>query len=201
MKTLLLASANRGKIREFASLLRDVRVLGLADLGITDLDEPHETFIENAIAKAREASRRSGLAALADDSGLRVDALGGAPGVYSARFSGVHGDDAANRRLLLAKLEGVPPEARGARFCCVLALADVAGPLGGAAVTAEGVAEGEIALEPSGEGGFGYDPLFVPRGHRESYASLDASVKHAISHRARAVAAMLPMLQRYLTLG
>ncbi|MBL8601165.1 MAG: RdgB/HAM1 family non-canonical purine NTP pyrophosphatase [Myxococcales bacterium] len=201
MKTLLLASANRGKIREFASLLRDVRVLGLADLGITDLDEPHDTFIENAIAKAREASRRSGLAALADDSGLRVDALGGAPGVYSARFSGVHGDDAANRRLLLAKLEGVPPEARGARFCCVLALADVAGPLGGAAVTAEGVAEGEIALEPSGEGGFGYDPLFVPRGHRESYASLDASVKHAISHRARAVAAMLPMLQRYLTLG
>jgi len=196
---LVLATHNAGKLRELSALVTGVRVLGLADLGIGDLDEPFDTFVDNAVAKAVAASQRSGLPALADDSGLCVDALDGAPGVFSARFAGGHGDDAANRALLLARMQGVPPSARGAAFRCVLALADETGPLGtNGVVVVSGVCHGSILDAPRGTDGFGYDPLFVPVGQGLSMAELPAAEKHARSHRGEAVRRMLPVLKGYL---
>lgn len=196
---LLLATHNKGKLREFASLLAGVQVVGLAELGLGDLDEPFDTFVDNAAAKARAASARTGLAALADDSGLCVDALDGAPGVYSARFAGTHGDDAANRALLLARMAAVPDPQRGAAFQCALVLADVMGPLGpGGLIVAMGRCAGRITHGPRGDGGFGYDALFEPDGEARTMAELSDAEKHARSHRGAAVTRMLPVLRGYL---
>ncbi len=197
--SLLLATHNPGKMRELGALLTGVRVLGLRDVGIDDLDEPFDTFVDNAVAKAVAASTLTGLPALADDSGLCVDALGGAPGVFSARFAGPHGDDAANRALLLARLGGVAGPDRGAEFRCVLALADVAGPLGPAGVVlVSGRCRGAIVEAPRGAGGFGYDPLFVPEGQGLTMAELSEADKHARSHRGQAVGRMLPVVRGYM---
>lgn len=197
-RVLLLATANQGKLRELRELLAGMRVIGLADVGIEDLPEIADTFRGNAAQKAVEAARRTGLPCLADDSGLCVDALDGAPGVFSARFAGRHGDDAANRELLLQRLIEVPDARRTARFCCVLALADSAGGLGQEVLFEEGECAGSITRAPRGNGGFGYDSLFVPAGEARTMAELPSSVKHALSHRGAALRVMLPRLRAYL---
>lgn len=197
-RPLLLATANQGKLRELRELLSDLTVIGLRDVGIDDLPETADTFLGNATQKAVEAARLTGLPCLADDSGLCVDALDGAPGVYSARFSGRHGDDEANRALLLERLRDVADDLRTARFRCVLVLADQAGALGSRVLHAEGECPGVIVRVPRGEGGFGYDPLFVPSGEARTMAELPSAVKHSLSHRGAALRAMLPTLRGYL---
>lgn len=192
--TLLLATSNLGKRAEFVRLLpTDVRVLTLQDLGIVLPPEIGESFQEIAAAKALAAATSAGLPALADDSGLEVDALDGAPGVRSARFAGETASDAANRAKLLAALSDVPPARRLARFRCAVALAEP-----NAVVTwAEGSCEGAVATEERGRNGFGYDSVFLlPDGR--TMAELTAEEKDRISHRARAYAAILPRLEAHL---
>ena len=185
---LVLASGNAGKLAEFHALLADFGfdVRPQSEFGVDDAEETGLTFIENAILKARHASRATGLPALADDSGLVVDALGGAPGLYSARYAGEHCNHAANIDKLLHELREVPDERRSARFVCVLALlrhADDPQPL-----IAQGTWEGRILHARQGEGGFGYDPVFfLPTDHL-SAAELPNEVKNQISHRGRAMA-------------
>jgi XTP/dITP diphosphohydrolase len=185
---IVLASSNRGKLAEFNALLADshFEVVPQAELGVEDAEETGLTFIENALLKARHASRVTGLPALADDSGLCVPHLHGAPGLYSARYSGAHGDNAANNVRLLRELDGVPPEQRNAFFISVLALlwhADDPAPL-----IAEGRWHGRILEAPRGEHGFGYDPLFLPHEQLLSSAELEPAVKNRLSHRAQAMA-------------
>lgn len=187
---VVLASSNPGKLAEFAALLRgsDIELVAQSSLGIDDAEENGLSFVENALLKARHAARASGLPALADDSGLCVDALGGAPGIHSARYSGRHGDSAANIARLLDALRDVPTAGRGAQFVCVLALlrhADDPLPL-----LAEGRWSGGILQTPSGTGGFGYDPVFLDGAHGCSAAELDPALKNRISHRARALTAL-----------
>jgi XTP/dITP diphosphohydrolase len=187
---IVLASGNAGKLAELRGLLAGSGHLlrAQSDFGIADADETGLTFVENALLKARHASAATGLPALADDSGLCVDALGGAPGLYSARYGGVHGDDARNIARLLAELRDVADAARTARFHCVLALlrsADDPRP-----IIAEGSWEGRILREPRGNGGFGYDPVFLDPENALSAAELDPAIKNAISHRGRALAAL-----------
>ncbi|MBI5513674.1 MAG: RdgB/HAM1 family non-canonical purine NTP pyrophosphatase [Deltaproteobacteria bacterium] len=198
---LLVATANEGKLREIRALLQGIALVGLREVGIDDLDEPWDDFVANAVAKAREASRRSGLPALADDSGLCVDRLGGAPGVFSARFAGAHGDDNANRTRLLRCLEGLPGPLRGARFRCVVALADHRGPLGPRVLRVQGTCQGHIAPEPRGDQGFGFDPLFVLEGASRTLAELPPDEKNHRSHRAHALARMVPLVRGYLGVG
>jgi XTP/dITP diphosphohydrolase len=191
---LVLASANAGKQREFAALLAPVGIELLLQsvLGIDSVAETGTTFEANALLKARHAAGRSGLPALADDSGLEVDALDGRPGVWSARFAGANATDADNIQRLMSELAGVPWGRRVARYRCVLALvrsADDPAPL-----IASGSWEGRISMQPVGRGGFGYDPLFVPDGDERSVAQLPAAQKNALSHRARALAALLAQL-------
>lgn len=192
---LVLASANVGKQRELAELLAPLGVL-LRLAAEWDLDSAPEvgvTFQENALIKARHAARATGLPALADDSGLEVDALDGRPGVYSARFAGAHATDGENNERLLAELADRPAAARGARYRCVLALvrdAEDTSP-----ILAEGSWHGRIALVPAGTGGFGYDPLFIPEGHDRTVAELPPALKRSSSHRARASAALLAALR------
>jgi XTP/dITP diphosphohydrolase len=193
---LVLASANAGKQREFAALLAPlgIELLLQSALGIESVAETGTTFEANALLKARHAAGQAGRPALADDSGLEVDALDGWPGVWSARFAGADATDADNNAQLLAQLAAVPPGRRGARFRCILALvrgADDARPL-----IASGSWEGSIALRPAGDNGFGYDPLFIPAGHQVSAAELTAAQKNALSHRARALAALVAQLER-----
>jgi XTP/dITP diphosphohydrolase len=185
---IVLASSNRGKLAEFNALLADshFEVVPQAELGVDDAEETGLTFVENALLKARHASRVTGLPALADDSGLCVAHLRGAPGLYSARYSGSHGDNAANNAKLLHELEGVPHEQRGAFFICVLALlahADDPAPL-----IAEGRWHGRVLDAPRGTHGFGYDPLFLPHDQLLSSAELSPEVKNRLSHRAQAMA-------------
>ncbi|MFM2105251.1 MAG: non-canonical purine pyrophosphatase RdgB [Chloroflexota bacterium] len=177
--------------------------MDLDDLGIPDeVDEPGETFAANAALKARAYARRSGLPTLADDSGLEVDALGGGPGVRTKRYAGPDATDRANNEKLLGALAGLPPERRGARYVCVLALAlpDAAGPRGGIPVMlVRGTCRGRIAAGPRGDGGFGYDPIFVPLADPADGRTLgerSAAEKHAISHRAGAARRMAPRLAR-----
>jgi XTP/dITP diphosphohydrolase len=195
MKQLVLASANPGKLREMQALLRPLgmEVVAQSTLGIAEAEEPHDTFLENALAKARHASRASGLPALADDSGLCVEALGGAPGVDSAYFAGRAGSreerDARNNAKLLASL----CEERGAHYRCVMALvrsADDPQPL-----IAEGAWHGSIARAPRGANGFGYDPLFLVAKRGLTAAELPEEEKNRISHRARAAARLLAALR------
>ena len=151
-----------------------------------DVEEDGETFVANALLKARAVRDFTSAWALADDSGLEVDALDGAPGVYSARFAGLHGDDAANNLLLLDKLAGVPAPRRTAHFTCAIALVSP----DGREFTAMGLCPGSILHEPRGSNGFGYDPLFLPDGHDRTFAELESDVKCTFSHRAVAAAAM-----------
>ena len=199
MTNVLVASRNRKKLAE---LRRVLDAAGLSDLQLVSLDEvpPYPeapetgaTFESNALAKARDGYSASGLACVADDSGLAVDALNGMPGVLSARWSGVHGDDAANTALLLAQLSDVPDERRGAAFVSACAL--VYGPGDRANAVVRGEWSGAIAREPRGANGFGYDPVFVPAGSDRSAAELSPVEKDAASHRGRALALLVPALR------
>lgn len=199
MKALLLASANPGKLAEFRALLAglDIALPGLADFPGVALPAEGGDYRENAAAKARSACEGSGLPALADDSGLEVAALGGAPGPHSARYGGPGLDDRARLELLLAELAARPSarqtaQAREARFVCVAALALPEGALH----LARGECAGEILRAPQGGGGFGYDPVFRPADHNRSMAELPPAEKNRISHRARALAKLRPQLQR-----
>jgi len=204
-RQVVLATRNLGKVEEFMRMLAqaslDIEVLGLRDFPqMPDVEETGSTFIENALLKAREISRYTGLPALADDSGLCVDALGGAPGIYSARWAGVHGDDQANLEKVLREVNELGDPPRGARFVCAVALVI---PTGHSSAPLEVVREGEITgglvLEPRGVNGFGYDPIFQPHGFTETTAELPAAVKDRISHRGQALHAILPELIRLLS--
>lgn len=197
MSRLLIATNNPGKKREYQQLLGHLKVKLCApqDLSLSiEIREDASTYAENARLKARRYLRASGLLTLADDSGLEVDALGGEPGPHSARYAGPGAGDAARYGLLLQKLDGVPWEQRTARFRCVLVLAVP----NGEAHTAEGTCEGIIALEPQGDQGFGYDPVFYLPQCGRTMAQLPPEVKNCISHRARAAQKMLPVLSRIL---
>ncbi len=188
MRRLVLASSNRGKLAEFNALLADTgfEVVPQASLGVDDAEENGLSFVENALLKARHASRVTGLPALADDSGLCVAHLHGAPGLYSARYAGTHGDAAANNAKLLRDLANVPSTQRGAFFICALVLlqhADDPAPL-----IAEGRWHGRVLEAPQGAQGFGYDPLFLPEGQQHSAAELDPALKNRLSHRGQALA-------------
>jgi XTP/dITP diphosphohydrolase len=200
---LLVATRSSHKLRELRELLdlHGTELVSLDDVGIRDdPEEDGATFETNAAIKARAGARIAGLPTLADDSGLEVDALGGAPGVRTRRYAGEQATDADNNAKLLAALRGLPPERRGARYVCVLALAlpDTKGPRGGLRlVTARGTCRGRIATEPRGTGGFGYDPIFEPASEPPGGRTLglwSAAEKHAISHRARAARRMAPRL-------
>ena len=199
---LVFATRNRGKVAELRELLADsgidVRAIDELDRPVPEVVEDGDTFHDNAIKKAREVSAAAGLPALADDSGLEVDALGGAPGVISARYAGPDATDAANNDKLLHALAGVPPERRTARFRAVLALADVSGRLGDRTITAEGACEGHILEAPRGTGGFGYDPLFFAPELGATFAEVGIGAKGGLSHRARAMASIKPRLVEYL---
>lgn len=185
---LVLATRNAGKTAELRRILAgtDVTLLDAADVDLPDVEETGTTFEDNALLKARAGAAACGLPCVADDSGLEVDALGGEPGVRSARYAGAHGDDEANLRLVLERMRGV--ERRDARFVCVAALATP----DGREWTTRGAIEGSLTAEPRGTGGFGYDPIFVPVGLRQTTAELSAEDKDAISHRGQAFRALRP---------
>ncbi|WP_172201546.1 RdgB/HAM1 family non-canonical purine NTP pyrophosphatase [Niveibacterium sp. COAC-50] len=194
MKQLVLASNNAGKLREFSALLAPlgIEVLPQSHFNVPEAEEPHCTFVENALEKARHAARHTGLPALADDSGLCVSALGGAPGVQSARFAGEPKSDARNNALLLERLAGVAD--RRAHYVCVLVLvhsADDPQPL-----IADGEWHGEIIDTPRGERGFGYDPLFLLPDLGQTAAELDPALKNTLSHRGAACRHLLDRLKR-----
>ena len=194
MKRVVLASGNPGKIREIRAVLAPlaIEVVPQADLGISEAEEPHDTFLENALAKARHASRAAGLPALADDSGLSVDALGGAPGVHSAYYAGREGNreerDARNNAKLLASLK----DNRAAHYTCVIVLLE---NINKTPLIAEGIWHGEIARAPRGSNGFGYDPLFFLKQLNKTAAELDPVEKNRISHRATALRKLLELLR------
>lgn len=191
--TVLLATRNPGKVAELRRILSayDVELLGLdAFPAVPEVAETGLTFVDNARLKAHEVSQATGLIAVADDSGLAVDALHEMPGVLSARWSGRHGDDAANLALVLAQLADVPDERRGAAFVCAAA---AAAP-DGREVIAEGRLEGALIRHPRGVNGFGYDPIFVPTGESRTTAEMPAEDKDAISHRGKAFRALAPKL-------
>lgn len=185
---LVVASSNAGKLAEFRDLLgdSDYRFVTQGELGVADVDETGLTFVENALLKARNAARATGLPALADDSGLCVDALGGAPGLYSARYAGPQGDAQANIAKLLEAMKDVPPAQRGAHFIAVIVLlrhADDPQP-----IIAEGRWSGVILESPRGSGGFGYDPVFLDPENNLSAAEFEPAIKNRLSHRGRALA-------------
>jgi XTP/dITP diphosphohydrolase len=189
----VLASSNPGKLRELAALLAPLalELVPQNALGIESAAETGTTFVENACLKAHHASRLSGLASLADDSGLEVDALGGRPGVQSARYAGVGASDAENLAHLLVELAGVPPQRRRARYQCVIVFLahEHASPL-----IARGTWEGHIIDTPRGRSGFGYDPVFVPAGSQRTAAEFGSAEKNAVSHRGQALGALVAML-------
>jgi XTP/dITP diphosphohydrolase len=194
MRRFVLASGNTGKLLEINSLLegKGIEVLPQSDFDVCSVEETGLTYVENAILKAREASRAARLPAVADDSGLEVDALGGAPGIRSARFAGDGADDSANNQVLLERLAHVADGERTARFRCVMVC--LGHPEDPAPLICEGVWEGSIARESCGDGGFGYDPLFVPRGFAVSAATLPGSEKNRLSHRGKAVRRLVAAL-------
>ena len=197
-KKLLIATHNEGKVREFYHLLGDVplSLTSLKDLGISDdVEETGSTFEENAIIKAQAYSRLTGLLTLADDSGLEVDALGGDPGVYSARYGGEGLTDEDRVELLLHNMRGVPWNLRSARFRCVIAIA----PLEGEAVTVEGTVEGIIQYEPMGDGGFGYDPVFLLPQKGLTTSQLPLDEKNSLSHRGQAARKAADLLRAWPT--
>ena len=192
MDKIVVASGNKHKLREIAEIFKGYEIVSMQDAGFSqDIEENGETFEENALIKARAVCGALSLPALADDSGLCVDALGGAPGVYSARFAGVHGDDVANNALLLQKLAGVPEEKRGAYFesCVALVFPD------GREWTANGRTYGKIMTAPQGTEGFGYDPLFYSDELEKCFGMACAEEKNAVSHRAKALSALAAKLK------
>ncbi len=195
---LLIATNNPGKLKEYRDLLRGLplEITSLREEGIDfEPEETGSTFEENATLKARAFAARSGLPTLADDSGLEIDALGGAPGIHSARYGGTQrGEDAYRYEMVLRQLEGVPPARRAARFRCVVAVAMPDGQV----ATADGKVEGVIAQGPQGDHGFGYDPIFFIPEFNCTMAQLPPETKNRISHRARAVQAARPILERLL---
>lgn len=195
MKKVLIASNNLGKIREIAGILAelDIAVVGQKELGVGPVEETGVTFIENALIKARYASAQSGLPALADDSGLEVDALDGRPGVYSARFAGPDATDAENNRHLMALLKDRGPEPLTARFRCVMVF--LRHPEDPSPIIGQGVWEGEIIREARGQGGFGYDPYFWVPQSGCSVAEMSEVEKNKMSHRGAALRALLQMLR------
>jgi XTP/dITP diphosphohydrolase len=198
LSQLLIATRNEGKVREYAHLLAGAG-LALRTLAefpeIPEVEESGATFSENASLKALAYSRQTGLWTLADDSGLVVDALGGAPGVFSARYAGAGASEAQRQRRLLSELKQTGGDDRRARFVCVIALA---APAKDETDTFTGVCEGSLADEPRGTGGFGYDPLFVPAGYAQTFGELPAEIKHQLSHRAQALRAATAFLRRLI---
>jgi XTP/dITP diphosphohydrolase len=192
-QTVVLASGNAGKLRELGQVLAPLGVVltPQSQYGVPDIEETGLSFVENAIIKARAASRHTGLPAIADDSGLEVDYLGGAPGIYSARYSGA--GDAANNARLLRELGDVPESLRGARFQCVLVFLRHA--LDPTPLVCQASWEGAILFEPRGEEGFGYDPLFYVPDQQCSSAELSPEIKNRISHRAKASALLFDALR------
>lgn len=194
MFDLVLGTNNAKKLVELRMLLPEdqIQLTSLAEIpGSIDVDETGETFRENAALKACEQAKHLERWVLAEDSGLSVDALQGRPGVYSARYAGVHGEDEANNDKVLDELRGVPSERRGAQFNCYLCLAN---PCGEVVLEDFGICRGRIAEERSGKGGFGYDPLFIIPEYHSTFGELDLAVKRAISHRSRALRQFIPKL-------
>jgi XTP/dITP diphosphohydrolase len=196
MRKIVLATGNAGKLREFGAVLAELNleIVPQSAFGVPEADETGLTFVENALLKARNAALYTGLPALADDSGLAVDALGGAPGIYSARYAGAGAGDRANIDKLLAELAGVPAERRTARFVCALAL--LHHPADPTPLICQGRWEGAILAEPRGGGGFGYDPVFWVPGERRTAAELEPATKNRLSHRGQALAELGRWLKR-----
>lgn len=189
MKTLIFATGNENKLKEIRSILVDLEIKGLKDLGFYDeIPETGLTLEENALIKAKYLYDHSGMMSFSEDTGLEVEALNGAPGVHTARYAGEDKDPKHNIKKLLAELSGI--HNRKARFRTVIALYDGQNP-----IYFEGIVAGEIALIESGSGGFGYDPIFIPEGYQSTFAVLDDEVKNSISHRARAVAKLKHYIQ------
>lgn len=195
-KRIVLASSNAGKLREFNAMMADLGIefVRQSELGVQDAVEDGLTFVENSLLKARNAARHTGMPAMADDSGIVVDALGGAPGLYSARYAGEHGGDAANNAKLLEAMKDVPEAQRTARFyCCIVYLRHADDQL---PIIAEASWEGRILFEASGANGFGYDPLFYVPTHGCSSAELPPEEKNRISHRGQALRKLHELLER-----
>ena len=191
---IVIASKNAGKIAEFQRILSEVGISVITDIDFPDVAETGSTFEENAILKARAVSSFTNLPALADDSGLSVEALNGAPGIFSARYSGRHGDDAANISRLLEDLKGVLDENRRAKFVAVLALVTP----DGRELLVRGELEGKIRNQPTGTNGFGYDPIFEPENSNRTLGELSPSEKDAISHRSKALRDLTPKIRPFL---
>ncbi len=181
---LVIATRNPGKVREILEICADwpVEWVTFETASWPDVEETGNGYVDNALLKARAAAEAVGLPAIADDSGIEVDALGGAPGPRSARFAGARATDEENLRLLIERVRSVPTEERGARYRCVAACVRPEGP----EIWAEETCEGKLTLEPRGTGGFGYDPIFLPEGHDQTMAEMTAEEKHRISHRGKA---------------
>lgn len=198
MPDLVLATRNKGKIAEVQRLISlhapQITLRSVSEFNLDDVEETGTTFEENALLKAETIARQTGLTALADDSGIAIDALDGAPGVYSARWSGVHGDDAANVAKVLLELSDVPDEDRGAQFVCVIALAHP----DGRSIIVRGEVEGVVRRDPIGNHGFGYDPIFQPDGYAITTAQMDPETKDAISHRGKALRSIAPKIAPFI---
>ena len=194
---LLIASKNVGKIKEFKQLLADLPIILHSANEFEEIPEPEETgktFADNAILKAQYYAEKTGLIALADDSGLAVDALNGAPGVFSARYAGVDATNAERIGKLLSEVSNTPIEKRSARFVCAIAIITQTGKI---LNLVEATCEGKIAFQPSGTNGFGYDPIFVPDGFSQSFGELSDEIKHKISHRGRAIEKIIEFLHDF----
>jgi XTP/dITP diphosphohydrolase len=192
---VVLASSNKGKLRELSALLAPLGydVVAQNTLGIDTPPETGDTFAANALLKARHAAAAANLPALADDSGIEVDALNGRPGIYSARYAGEGASDQDNLLKMLAELHGVPESKRTARYQCVIAF--VSTPDDSSPILAKGTWEGALISQPRGLGGFGYDPIFVPSGFDRTAAELDPGEKNSLSHRGQALRALITQLQ------
>ncbi|HEY0749368.1 MAG TPA: RdgB/HAM1 family non-canonical purine NTP pyrophosphatase [Steroidobacteraceae bacterium] len=193
-RELIVATANSAKLREFRALLAGLpfKPIGLAELGLSSPDETGSSFVANAALKARHAARLSGRAALADDSGIEVDALQGAPGIHSARYAGVHADDAANNAKLMRAIDGLPPDQRRARYRCALVFLESADA---APLITEASWEGVLLEAPRGAGGFGYDPYFWLPELARTAAELSPAEKNRLSHRGKAMQALRELLR------
>ena len=198
-KTLVLATRNKGKVLEVERMLKihapEISLISMADLDIGDIEETGNTFEENALLKASTVTKLSGLPALADDSGLAINSLSGEPGIYSARYSGVHGDDAANNAKVLKLMAGITK--RSASFIAVLALTRPDGQ----SIISRGELLGQIINSPIGDQGFGYDPIFQPTGFNITTAQMSPEIKDSISHRGKALAQIAPKISPFLSLS
>lgn len=198
MAELVLATRNVGKILEVERLLQahapQIHVRSVSEFNLDDVEETGDTFEANALLKAETIARNTGLPALADDSGIAIDALGGAPGIYSARWAGVHGDDAANIAKVLEQLDSIPDADRGAQFVCVIALALP----DGRSMTVRAEVEGQVRRVPMGDQGFGYDPIFQPDGFTITTAEMSPEQKDAISHRGKALREIAPKIAPFI---